>query len=48
MERLQRIQELLKNRQEIDSELDQIKKQVKEEKAAFASTRKPRKKVING
>jgi hypothetical protein len=44
MERLQRIQELLGKKTEIDRELAELKQLVKDEKAAFAATRKPRKK----
>lgn len=44
MERLKRIQELLKQKGEIDHELDQIRQQVKAEKAAFSSAKKPRQK----
>jgi hypothetical protein len=44
MERLQRIQELLTQKAAIDTELAQLKQLVKDEKAAFAALRKPRKK----
>ena len=44
MERVERIKELLSQKEEIDTELDTIRQQVREEKAAFAKPRKPRKK----
>lgn len=43
MDRVSRIQELLKQKADIERELDGIRQQVQEEKAAFAAARKPRK-----
>ncbi|MGX1412800.1 putative nucleic acid-binding Zn-ribbon protein [Bradyrhizobium elkanii] len=44
MERLRRIQELLKQKREIGHELDEIRQQVKAEKAAFSIAKKPQQK----
>jgi hypothetical protein len=42
-DRLQKITDLLKQKAAIDTELAQLKGQLKAEKAAFNATRKPRK-----
>jgi hypothetical protein len=42
--RVERIQELLKQKAAIDGELAEIKAQAKAERAAFDASRKPRKK----
>jgi hypothetical protein len=44
MERVERIKTLLAKREEIDRELEGIRQQAREENAAFAINRKPRKK----
>lgn len=44
MSKAERIKELLAQKQAIDNELAEIKRQANEERAAFATARKPRKK----
>lgn len=44
MERVARLRELLKQKAAIDTELDQIRKQLNEESDLFKKERKPRKK----
>ena len=47
MERVERIKELLAQKASIDTELAQLKEQVKQERAALMATRKPRKQKEN-
>jgi len=44
MERLEKIRQLLAQKLAIDGELSELKAQIKAEKAAFNTNRKPRKK----